>query len=153
MTQEFTVAAVFDTVDPLTGPAFADDHPVIEDAAEREALVGYLEAATPVLMTPMLMDDVLAPDRPGSVPMNYRCDGRWIWTDTVTHYLHHYGLAPEAGLLAHVRARLAASGAASGEASGAPGVLAPDVQERAAAFLLAPPAAGQEAVWEVSDGS
>ncbi|MFD7907773.1 hypothetical protein ACFV4G_36760 [Kitasatospora sp. NPDC059747] len=145
MTQEFAVAAVFDTVDPLTGPEFAGDHPVIEDAAERDALVGYLDAAAPVLMTPMLMDDVLDPERPGSVPMNFRCDGRWIWTDTVTYYLHRYGLAPEPGLLVHVRERVAA-----GEG---PGELAPDVQERAVAQLLAPPEAGQEPVWEVGQAS
>ncbi|MGW3043766.1 hypothetical protein ACWC9T_27820 [Kitasatospora sp. NPDC001159] len=145
MTQEFVVAAVFDIVDPLTGPEFAGDHPVIEDSAERDALVGYLDAATPVLMTPMLMDDVLDPDRRGSVPMNYRCDGRWIWTDTVTYYLDRYGLAPEPGLLAHVRERIAEGGA--------PAALAPEVQERATGLLLAPPAAGQETVWEVSEGS
>ncbi|MDH6708734.1 MULTISPECIES: hypothetical protein [unclassified Kitasatospora] len=144
MTAEFTLAAVFDLVDPLTGPDFHEDHPVIEDGDEREALVEYLASATTVLMTPSLMDDVLDPERPGGVPMNYRCDGRWIWTDTVTYYLDRYGLAPEPGLLAHLRERTAAGAA--------PEPPAPDVQERAVAFLLAPPAAGQETVWEVEEG-
>ncbi|MFG2845879.1 hypothetical protein ACGF12_22315 [Kitasatospora sp. NPDC048296] len=144
MTAEFTLAAVFDLVDPLTGPGFDEDHPVLDDGAERDAVVEYLASATPVLMTPSLMDDVLDAERPGTVPMNYRCDGRWIWTDTVTHYLDHYGLAPEAGLLGHVRERLAA-----GEG---PAPLAPEVLERAVELLLAPPAAGQETVWEVEEG-
>jgi hypothetical protein len=144
VTAEFTVAAVFDIVDPLTGPAFDENHPVIEDGDERDALVEFLASATAVLMTPSLMDDVLDPDRPESVPMNFRCDGRWIWTDTVTYYLHQYGLAPEPGLLAHVRERLAAGDA--------PEPLAPEVQERAVELLLTPPAAGQETVWEVDEG-
>jgi hypothetical protein len=141
VTAEFTLAAVFDLVDPLSGPDFAEDHPVIEDPEEREALIGYLDSATPVLMTPLLMDDVLDPERVSTVPMNYRCDGRWIWTDTVTYYLDAYGLAPEPGLLGYVRERLAA-----GEV---PPALTPDVQDRAVTFLLEPPATGQETVWEV----
>ncbi|MFJ4184398.1 hypothetical protein [Kitasatospora sp. NPDC089509] len=145
MTAEFTLAAVFDAVDPLTGPEFHEDHPVIEDAAEREALVGYLASAALVLMTPSLMDDVLDPERAGAVPMDYRCDGRWIWTDTVTYYLDRYGLEPDPGLLAHVRERVAAGAG--------PEELAPDVQERAVEYLLAPPAAGQETVWEVTEGA
>ncbi|MFD8750118.1 hypothetical protein ACFV0O_03925 [Kitasatospora sp. NPDC059577] len=143
MTAEFIVAPVFDLVDPLTGPAFHEDHPVIGDEGEREALAAYLASAVVVLMTPSLMADVLDPERPGGVPMNYRCDGRWIWTDTVTYYLDRYGLAPEPGLLAYVRERLAA-----GEA---PAPLASEVRERVVDFLLAPAAAGQETVWEIDE--
>ncbi|MFD8781857.1 hypothetical protein [Kitasatospora sp. NPDC059599] len=143
MTAEFIVAPVFDLVDPLTGPAFHEDHPVIGDDGEREALAAYLASAAVVLMTPSLMADVLDPERPGGVPMNYRCDGRWIWTDTVTYYLDRYGLAPEPGLLAYVRERLAA-----GEA---PAPLASEVRERVVDFLLAPAAAGQETVWEIDE--
>jgi len=36
---QFELAAAFDLVDPVTGPAFAVDHPVIEDEADMEKLL------------------------------------------------------------------------------------------------------------------
>ncbi|MDH6116828.1 hypothetical protein ABH930_000247 [Kitasatospora sp. GAS204A] len=136
-TARFELAAVFDLVDPVTGPAFAEDHPVIEDEAGLEALVGYLGAGVPVLMTPTLMDDVVDPSRGAVVPMNFRTDGSWIWTDTVTYYLEEYGLAPEPGLLAHLRER--------GSFDWTPDQ---ETVERAAAFILTPPeTADDEPVW------
>ena len=130
----FRLAAVFDFVDAVTGPGFAADRPRVEDADELAALLAGLRGGAPVLMTPTLMDDVLAPSGTGLVPMNFRTDGEWIWTDTVTYYLERYALAPEPGLLAHLRA------------SGAAGRV-PDAAtvERAAAFVLNPPAPA--AVW------
>ncbi|MFC8448893.1 hypothetical protein [Kitasatospora sp. NPDC057223] len=119
---------MFDSVDPVTGPGFAPDHPLVEDGAELAALLAYLRAGAPVLMTPALMADVLDNSGAAGVPMNFRTDGEWIWTDTVTYYLERYALAPEAGLLAHLRAR------------GVPGPLPDaDTVERAAAFILDPP--------------
>ncbi|MDH6108927.1 hypothetical protein P3T36_006280 [Kitasatospora sp. MAP12-15] len=137
----FELAAVFDTVDPVTGPGFAADHPRITDPAERTALLDYLRAGPAVLMTPMLMDDVLEPSRLGRVPMSYRTDGVWIWTDTITYYLEEYGLAPEPGLLAHLRQRVRAGVGPSADADA-------DVLERAVAFILTPPPEEEaEPVW------
>ncbi|OXM47920.1 hypothetical protein [Amycolatopsis alba] len=126
--EEFTLARVFDVVDPETGPGFEPGHPVVEDPEELRALVAYLTGGTPVLVTPSLLDDVLAPDRTAVVPMNFLTDGTWIWTDTVTYYLENHGLAPESGLLGHIRAR------------GTVAPVPPDVVGRAAGFVLAPPA-------------
>ncbi|MFJ9693883.1 hypothetical protein [Kitasatospora sp. NPDC101183] len=134
----FRLAAVFDRVDPVTGPGFAPDRPRLEPA-EREALARYLDAGEAVLLTPVLMDDVLDPQRRGEVPMGYRTDGRWVWTDTVTYYLVEYGLAPEAGLLAHLRAQ-----------GGAPcPPVDPEAVERAVAFVLTPPGEDSEPVWTI----
>ncbi|RSS70774.1 hypothetical protein EF918_26950 [Streptomyces sp. WAC06614] len=130
---EFRLAAVFDHVDPRTGPGFAPDHPSVEDPALRDLLVQRLDAGTPVLMTPMLMDDVLDPERRAEVPMNFRTDGRWVWTDTVTYYLARYALAPEPDLFAHL--------AAPDYDAAAP--LARAVVERAVAFVLTPPPEGE----------
>ncbi|WP_051969508.1 hypothetical protein [Kitasatospora azatica] len=132
------LAAVFDGVDPVTGPSFAPEHPRLAEGAERAAVLRYLRAGTAVLMTPMLADDVVDPSRRGVVPMAFRTDGEWIWTDTVGYYLEQYGLAPEARLLAHVRGKGAAQ----------PVVPAPEVLERAVAFVLAPPEP-DEVVWRV----
>ncbi|WP_371493759.1 hypothetical protein OG871_01815 [Kitasatospora sp. NBC_00374] len=135
----FELAAVFDVVDPLTGPGFAPGRPRIEAGAGREAVARYLREGTAVLLTPMLMDDVVEPERGGVVPMGFRTDGRWIWTDTVTYYLDEYGLAPEAGLLAHVRA----------QGDDLPAVPEPEVLERAVAFILTPPEPQDAPVWTV----
>ncbi|MDY7087612.1 MAG: hypothetical protein SYR96_21185 [Actinomycetota bacterium] len=98
------IARVFDGVDPVTGPWFAPGHPVL-DGAERDRVGRYLEGGRPVLMTTQRMADVVEPARGAVVPMSYRTDGVWVWTDTVTYYLRTHGLAPDPELLAHVRGR------------------------------------------------
>jgi hypothetical protein len=37
--------------------------------------------------------------------MNFLTDGFWIWCDASTYYLERYGLAPDRGLVGHIRAR------------------------------------------------
>ncbi|GAA4553184.1 hypothetical protein [Amycolatopsis samaneae] len=135
-TEEFTLARVFDVVDPVTGPGFAPEHPRIEDPEELRALLAYLASGTPILVTPSLLDDVLDPDRTAVVPTNFVTDGSWIWTDTVTYYLENHGLAPDPDLLGHIRAQGAVA---------AP--VAADVVGRAVGFVLEPPAAGRSPVW------
>lgn len=107
-TAPIRIARVFDGVDPVTGPMFEPDHPRIEDPAEIDQLVSYLESALPVLTTSSMMADILDPEHPETVPLTFRTDGEWIWTDTVSYYLRNHSLAPEAELLTHLRA--AASG-------------------------------------------
>lgn len=98
------VARVFDAVDPQDGPMFAQDHPVIDDLGELTRLLRYLGNGLPVLTTASTMPDILDRDRPDVVPLTFRTDGRWVWTDTVSYYLERYGLAPEPDLLAYLRA-------------------------------------------------
>ncbi|HEY5836677.1 hypothetical protein [Streptomyces sp.] len=133
----FQLAAVFDLVDPVTGPGFTDEHTVIHDPDRLGLLVERLNAGTAVLMTPTLMDDVVDPARTAVVPMNFRTDGRWIWTDTVTYYLEQYGLAPEPDLLAHLLG-----------GDGTPWTPDQETAEQAVAFILTPPAQ-DEAVWRL----
>lgn len=101
--REITVARVFDAVDPTAGPSFAPDHPRITDAAERERALTFLKAGTELLMTMGTLEDVVEPDRGAVVPMSFRTDGSWIWTDTVTYYLEEYQLAPDPELLRHIQ--------------------------------------------------
>ncbi|MER7848114.1 hypothetical protein ABTZ03_29700 [Kitasatospora sp. NPDC096077] len=125
---EFRLAAVFDLVDPVAGPGFSPDHELVRDPAERDALAGYLNAGAEVLVTPALMDDIFDTSRRATVPMNYRTDGEWIWTDTVAYYLEEYDLAPEPGLLAHLRERTGPCPQPS-----------PQTLQRAVDFVLHPP--------------
>jgi len=98
------VARVFDRVDPATGPQFAADHVVLTDDDRPDLVLDYLNGGTVLLATTERMADVLDPSLGAAVPMSYRTDGVWVWTDTVTYYLETYGLSPDADLLAHIRA-------------------------------------------------
>jgi len=135
--QEFTLARVFDVVDPETGPSFVPDHPRIDDPAQRQALVDYLDSGTPVLVTPALLNDVVDPSRRALVPTNFITDGTWVWTDTVTYYLRQYGLAPEDGLLRHIQTQ---------DSSAEP--VDPHTAQRAVGFVLDSPGAGRSPVWK-----
>jgi hypothetical protein len=101
---QIQIAAVFDVVDPHDGPAFHHDRPTIDHETDRERILAYLRGGTTVLSTTAVMDDVVDVTRCGVVPMSFRTDGTWVWTDTVTYYLQEHRLAPDAGLVAHIRA-------------------------------------------------
>jgi hypothetical protein len=130
----FRIAAVFDLADPVTGPGFAADHPRIDDPAARGRLVRYLVSAPLVLTTLAAMSDVIDPARGAVVPMDYRTDGTWIWTDTVTYYLKEHALAP-ADTRFHQHIRNASL----------PVVVSADRVRAAATFLVSPPR--QSPVW------
>ncbi|MFG2042316.1 hypothetical protein [Dactylosporangium sp. NPDC048998] len=103
-TKPIRIAELFDPVDEVGGPGFAADRPRL-DGRERGDVLAYLEAASAVLTTTALMDDVVDGRRRGVVPMSIRTDGEWIWTDAVSYYLRNYGLAPDSELLQHIRTR------------------------------------------------
>jgi hypothetical protein len=141
---EFEVARVFDFADPVTGPGFAPDHPVIDDPGERDRLLTYLRGGYPVLTTTAAMTDILDPQAGDVVPTSFRTDGEWIWTDSVQYYLDRHGLAPDARLTEHIGAQFDW------------GQLLPDADQetaiRAAEFLMHPPAQEAEtAVWFPGD--
>ena len=49
------------------------------------------------------MKDVIAPGRRKSVPLSYRTDGSFIWSEAVAYYVQQHGLAPHPMLLAAIR--------------------------------------------------
>ena len=97
---QLRLAKVFDEVDER-GARIAPDHSVLE-SGHATKLAGYLRGGEPLLATTARMRDVVSPERGAVVPMNFRTDGSWIWSDGVTYYLEQYGLAPDAGLVAHI---------------------------------------------------
>jgi hypothetical protein len=101
---DIQIASIFDEVDPQTGPSFTDAHERMDDAEEAQRVVDYLNAGQPLLVTTAAMDDVVDRSRRNVVPMNFRTDGTWIWTDTTTYYLERHNLAPDPDLLGHIRA-------------------------------------------------
>jgi hypothetical protein len=96
------VAAVFDEVDAETGPCFRPDHPQLaEDEADR--IVKYLYAGEPLLVTTSRMDDLVDTSQTYCVPMSFRTDGTWIWSDASAYYAERHRLEPDAALVAHLR--------------------------------------------------
>jgi hypothetical protein len=98
------VAKLFDPVDAVGGPGFSEARPTIENP-ERADVLAYLDAGRPLLTTTALMDDVVNSRGSGVVPMTFRTDGEWVWSDATAYYLRHYGFAPDAQLLHSIRAR------------------------------------------------
>jgi hypothetical protein len=99
------VARVFDGLEPGTGePYIAPDHPIVHDTAQRERLATYLKAGRPILATTAHEIDRVDRSRGEAVPLSFRTDGAWIWTDAVTYYLEAHGLAPDPDLTAHIAA-------------------------------------------------
>ncbi len=100
---DIKIAAVFDEVDAQTGPRFSGDHERLEDEIEARKVIDYLRAGEPLLVTTAQMDDVVDRSQRNAVPMNFRTDGTWIWTDTTTYYLERHQLTPDTELLEHIR--------------------------------------------------
>jgi hypothetical protein len=73
------------------------------DALESDRVDAYLSAGVVVRIIAARADDLLTPDRRDAVPMSLVTDGAWIWSEATRYYLRTYGLAPDAGLLAHIR--------------------------------------------------
>lgn len=88
------LARVFDGADPETGPFFESDHPRL-DGDRSQRVLDYLRGGEVVLTTDGLMDDVVSPEQVASVPVGFRSDGTWIWSDSTIYYLDRYRLAPE----------------------------------------------------------
>lgn len=101
-----SIARVFDGLEPGTHePRFADDQPIVADVDRRRRLSDYLNAGRPILSTTARDIDRVDRTRGQVVPLSFRTDGTWIWTDTVTYYLDTYGFEPDAELASHVAAR------------------------------------------------
>lgn len=90
-------ARVFDT-----GMFFDPEHPRLV-GRERDDVLRFLDGGHTLARTPQLLLDTVDPERGQVVPMNYRTDGAWVWTDTVTYHLREHGIAPDAALLDHAR--------------------------------------------------
>ncbi|GIJ44106.1 hypothetical protein Val02_09920 [Virgisporangium aliadipatigenens] len=90
--------------DPADPPAGMDSVR-FEDlmVGEITQLIGYLKRAAPVLQTPARGPDLYDPAAPEQVPLNYRTDGFWVWTDAIAYYLEYHRRLPERDLIQHVR--------------------------------------------------
>jgi hypothetical protein len=97
------IAVLFDEVHPTDGPRFHADHPRV-DEQESPKLLGYLRAGEPLLLTTGRLADVFDRARGKVVPMSFRTDGAWVWSDATAYYLETHGLQPDPALVKHIRA-------------------------------------------------
>ena len=95
------LAPVYDEA-PDGTPTLAADRPRLADP-ERTAVADSLAAGTLVLSTTARLDDLLRPEHRGRVPMSFRTDGVWVWSDAIGYYLREHGVAPVAEFLDHLR--------------------------------------------------
>jgi hypothetical protein len=96
------IASMFDDVDPQDGPRFSPEHPRL-DPDEAVKVARYLREAEAVLVSTAQMDDVIDVSRKYCVPLNFRTDGLWIWTEASAYYAQEHLLEPDPGLLAYIR--------------------------------------------------
>jgi hypothetical protein len=94
---------LFDEVDQEAGPRFRPDHPTVDDE-ELPKLVEYLRRGEALLLTTARLDDVVDQSHGNAVPMSFRTDGTWVWSDATTYYLEVHRLLPDPELAAHIRA-------------------------------------------------
>jgi hypothetical protein len=97
------VARVYDYVDDAAEPGFATDHPRL-DPAEARRVVGYLRSGAMVMTTTERRPDVLDPAAGAVVPLSFRTDGHWVWSEATTYFAERHALAPEPELLDAARA-------------------------------------------------
>jgi hypothetical protein len=100
-----TVARVFDSWDPVAGGRFDAGHPLLGAGDEMAQVLDYLRQGRVLTATAVTEPDVFDPGAGGVIPMTFRTDGTWIWTDAVIHYLNAYALSPDEDLLTHIRER------------------------------------------------
>ncbi|WP_190812402.1 hypothetical protein [Saccharopolyspora pogona] len=130
------LARTFDGADPARGPYFKPDHPRLPDADAARAL-SFLRAGETVLSSAARMHDVMQPGQAAAVPVSFRSDGTWIWSDSVIYYLERYQLSPEPDLVDHALTSTPPSS-----------VLSQLTYHHVLAELFAP--APQESMWQAS---
>jgi hypothetical protein len=99
------VAKVFDAHDSGGRAAFGPGHERLADPVERRALVSYLRAGRPVVVTPGRDQDRVLPELGRVMPLGFRTDGVWVWSEATAYYVEKHGMAPVSALRAHASAR------------------------------------------------
>ncbi|WP_232291902.1 hypothetical protein [Frankia sp. QA3] len=77
----------------------------VSSQAEKESMLRFRRGARFLLRTTALATDPLDLSKGEVMPMSYRSDGAWIWSDGVAYYLDVYEIAPEPEFVEHIRSR------------------------------------------------
>jgi hypothetical protein len=96
------IARVFDTTVDSSLP-FDPRRPQVTDPAEHTRLLAFLGAGALILSTVEREADRLDPGRGYVVPIGFRTDGEWVWSQAIAYYLDAHGVAPEKSFYHHIR--------------------------------------------------
>jgi hypothetical protein len=107
-------AMLYDVVDD-DGPSFNEDHPRLEDEAEKERILTFLHGGTVVARTSAKQGDVVDASKGQTVPTLIYTDGKWVWTAAHSYYLDNYGLLPEPEFVKYIKESDYCPNKASGE--------------------------------------
>lgn len=84
--------SIWDSIGETGAPQIDPDHERIDEAlAQRVAR--FLAQAPPVLATQRRDTDVLT-GVDNVVPLTFRTDGTWVWSDEVAYYVANHRLSP-----------------------------------------------------------
>jgi hypothetical protein len=98
-------ARVFDANLADGRPAFSPERRRIVEPERRERLIHYLRHARMVLRAAGMMADPTTGDPAPVVPLSFRTDGTWVWSEAVPYYVSRRGVAPELEFLNHIEER------------------------------------------------
>jgi hypothetical protein len=96
------VAPVFDRTGDPSLP-FDPRRTQVADPGEVARLRGFLDAGAVILSSAAREADRLDPGRGDVVPIGFRTDGEWVWSDAIAYYLSAHGVAPEKSFYHHIR--------------------------------------------------
>jgi hypothetical protein len=72
---------------------------------ERPAVAAYLREAPLVAVAWGYDADPFDPNRAEVVPLNFRTDGEWVWSESLAYFAERYGVPPEPDFLRHMAQR------------------------------------------------
>ncbi|MGW0434445.1 TY-Chap domain-containing protein [Micromonospora sp. NPDC003197] len=72
---------------------------------DRSAVAAYLRTAPLVAVAYGFDPDPFDPEHPETVPLHFRTDGEWVWSESLAYFAQRYGVAPEADFLAYLARR------------------------------------------------
>jgi hypothetical protein len=98
-------ARIFDTTLAGDRPAFSPNRARIVERERRERAIRYLMQGRMVMRASGRMPDPLTDDPTPRVPLSFRTDGVWVWSEAVASYLSSRGIAPELEFLCHLEER------------------------------------------------
>jgi hypothetical protein len=102
------LARVYDRQDAGGAVWFSPHRLRLSDAGQRERLAAYLSGGRIVLRATGHGPDPLAPHRDPVLPLHFRTDGEWVWSEALAYYVRQRGIAPELALLCHIEERAVA---------------------------------------------
>lgn len=109
-------ARLFDGIDEFGSPYVAATRVRVHDPTECERILAFLRGGTLVLRTTGRAIDLLDKRRGKVVPLSFRTDGSWVWSDAIAYYLADHHLGPDAEFLRHMRASCYSAQVAPAEA-------------------------------------